>query len=78
MRYLLRAPFSLKRLDYDETSGQVRYRASNGDIKTWRHAPRLRKDKGMKQTELASLLDVHPTYVTRWETDRVTPRGTTR
>lgn len=36
---------------------------------------RLRKDKGLKQIELASMLDVHPTYVTRWETDRVTPRG---
>lgn len=38
VRYLLRAPLSLKRLDSDEASGQVRYRASNGDIKTWRHA----------------------------------------
>lgn len=38
VRYLLRAPLSLKRLDYDEASGQVRYRASSGDIKTWSHA----------------------------------------
>lgn len=38
VRYLLRAPFSLKRLDYEEVSGRVSYRASNGQVKTWSHA----------------------------------------
>lgn len=38
IRYLMRAPLSLKRLDYDEVSGLVCYRASNGEVKTWSHA----------------------------------------
>jgi len=38
VRYLMRAPLSLKRLDYDEASGQVRYRSSDGDARTWPHA----------------------------------------
>lgn len=38
---------------------------------------RLRKGKDMKQSDLAVLMDVHPTYVTRWEKDRVRPRGKT-
>ncbi|MEW6282586.1 MAG: hypothetical protein AB1758_28510 [Candidatus Eremiobacterota bacterium] len=28
----------MKRLEYDEESGEVRYRASNGKVKTWKHA----------------------------------------
>ncbi|MBI3926998.1 MAG: helix-turn-helix transcriptional regulator [Armatimonadetes bacterium] len=35
----------------------------------------LRRGKNLKQSDLAALLHVHPTHVTRWERDRVKPRG---
>ncbi len=38
VRYVMRAPLCLTRLDDDEASGQVRYRDSDGDVKTWPHA----------------------------------------
>ena len=36
---------------------------------------RLRKEKGWKQVDLANMLGVHSTHITRWETDRVRPRS---
>ncbi len=36
-----------------------------------------RKKHGWNQAEFAKLLDVHPSYVTRWETGRVQPRTKT-
>lgn len=38
---------------------------------------RLRKQKNMSQSDLATQLDVHPRHVTRWETDRIRPRAKT-
>jgi len=34
----------------------------------------LRKQKGLSQGELASLLNIHQSMVTRWEKDKVQPR----
>lgn len=34
----------------------------------------FRKKQSWNQAELAKRLEVHPSYVTRWETDKVRPR----
>ncbi len=36
---------------------------------------RLRKQKGLTQVQLAALLDVHPSVVTRWERGLAQPRS---
>ena len=37
----------------------------------------LRKRKGLTRAELASLIEVHPSHVTRWEKGQVQPRTKT-
>lgn len=35
---------------------------------------KYRKEKGLKQSELAELMGVSQSYIARWETDRIRPR----
>ncbi len=43
----------------------------------WRISERIRKDRGLTQSQLAASLDVNQSLVAKWESGKVQPRSST-